>query len=197
MDGILCVARNGVNYEGETAYGTLTSSGTSATPLSYTLTYLVDGEVFTTATYAAGEAITPAEAPDKKGHTFEEWEGLPTTMPDNDLTVTAKYSVNAYTITYYLDNELYATQTVDYGAKITPPEVEDTETATFEGWQDMPETMPDHDLSIYGTTKSISTQITAPQRKAQTLRIYDLQGRRIQQATKGVFIINGRKVVRR
>ena len=197
IDGILCVARDGVNYEGETAYGTLASSGTSATPLSYTLTYMVDGEVFTTASYTAGEAITPAEAPDKKGHTFEEWEGLPTTMPAHDLTVTAKYSVNAYTITYYLDNELYATQTVDYGAKITPPEVQNTETATFEGWQDMPETMPDHDLSIYGTTTSISTQITAPQRKAQTLRIYDLQGRRIQQATKGVFIINGRKVVRR
>lgn len=197
MDGILCVARDGVNYEGETAYATLTSHGTSATPASYTLTYLVDGEVFTTATYAAGEAITPAEAPDKKGHTFKEWEGLPTTMPAQDLTVTAKYSVNAYTITYYLDNELYATQTVDYGAKITPPEVEDTETATFEGWQDMPETMPDHDLSIYGTTTSISTQITAPLQQAQTLRIYDLHGRRIQQATKGVFIINGRKVVRR
>ena len=73
MDGILCVARNGVNYEGETAYGTLTSSGTSATPLSYTLTYMVDGEVYTTASYAAGEAIMPAEAPNKKGHTFEEW----------------------------------------------------------------------------------------------------------------------------
>ena len=197
MDGILCVARNGVNYEGETAYGTLASSGTSATPASYTLTYLVDGEVFATASYAAGEAITPIEAPNKKGHTFEEWEGLPTTMPAQDLTVTAKYSVNAYTITYYLDNELYATQTVDYGAKITPPEVQNTETATFEGWQDVPETMPDHDLSIYGTTTSISTQITAPLQQAQALRIYDLQGRRIQQATKGVFIINGRKVVRR
>lgn len=197
MDGILCVARNGVNYEGETAYGTLASSGTSATPASYTLTYLVDGEVFATASYAAGEAITPIEAPNKKGHTFEEWEGLPTTMPAQDLTVTAKYSVNAYTITYYLDNELYATQTVDYGAKITPPEVEDTETATFEGWQDVPETMPDHDLSIYGTMKRINTQITAPLQQAQALRIYDLQGRRIQQATKGVFIINGRKVVRR
>ena len=197
MDGILCVARNGVNYEGETAYGTLTSSGTSATPLSYTLTYMVDGEVYTTASYAAGEAIMPAEAPNKKGHTFEEWEGLPTTMPANDLTVTAKYSVNAYTITYYLDNVFYTTQTVDYGAKITPPEVQNTETATFEGWQDVPETMPDHDLSIYGTTTSISTQITAPLQQAQALRIYDLQGRRIQQATKGVFIINGRKVVRR
>lgn len=197
MDGILCVARNGVNYEGETAYGTLTSSGPAPTPASYTLTYLVDGEVFTTATYAAGEAITPAEAPNKKGHTFEEWAGLPTTMPAHDLTVTAKYSVNAYTITYYLDNELYATQTVDYGAKITPPEVLNTETATFEGWQDVPATMPDHDLSIYGTTKSISTQITAPQRQEQTLRIYDLQGHRIQQATRGIFIINGRKVVRK
>ena len=197
MDGILCVARNGVNYEPDTAYGTLTSSGTSATPLSYTLTYMVDGEVYTTASYAAGEAITPAEAPDKKGHTFEEWEGLPTTMPAHDLTVTAKYSVNAYTITYYLDNELYTTQIVDYGAKITPPEVQNTETTTFEGWQDVPATMPDHDLSIYGTTKSISTQITAPQRQEQTLRIYDLHGRRIQQATRGIFIINGRKVVRK
>lgn len=197
MDGILCVARDGVNYESGTSYATLTSSGTSATPASYTLTYIVDGEVFDTASYAAGAAITPIEAPSKKGHTFVEWEGLPTTMPAQDLTVTAKYSLNAYTITYYLDNELYATQTVDYGAKITPPEVQDTETATFEGWQDVPATMPDHDLSIYGTMKHINTQITAPLQQAQALRIYDLQGRRVLQATKGVFIINGRKVVRR
>lgn len=197
MDGILCVARNGVNYEGATAYGTLTSSGPSATPVSYTLTYMVDGEVYTTASYAAGAAITPAEAPSKTGHTFVEWEGLPTTMPDQDLTVTAKYSLNAYTITYYLDNELYATQNVDYGAKITPPEVQDTESATFEGWQDVPATMPDHDLSIYGTMKRINTQITTPQLQPQSQRIYDLQGRRVLQATRGIYIINGRKVLLR
>ena len=51
--------------------------------------------------------------------------------------------------------------------------------------------------SADGTTKSISTQITAPQRQEQTLRIYDLHGRRIQQATRGIFIINGRKVLRK
>ena len=75
--------------------------------------------------------------------------------------------------------------------------MQNTETATFEGWQDVPETMPDHDLGIYGTMKSVSTQITAPQRQEQTLRIYDFQGRRIQQATRGIFIINSRKVVRK
>lgn len=197
MDGILCVARNGVNYEGETAYGTLASSGPSATPVSYTLTYMVDGEVYTTASYTAGAAIAPADAPSKTGHTFVEWEGLPTTMPAQDLTVTAKYSLNAYTITYYLDNELYTTQSVDYGAKITPPEVQDTESATFEGWQDVPATMPAHDLSIYGTMKRINTQITTPQLQPQGQRIYDLQGRRVLQATRGIYIINGRKVLLR
>ena len=57
----------------------------------YTLTYIVDGEVYETATVAYESEITPIEAPEKDGYTFNHWEALPTTMPAEDIEVVAVY----------------------------------------------------------------------------------------------------------
>lgn len=40
--------------------------------------------------------------------------------------------------------------TVDYGSAITAPEAPAKEGYTFEGWEDFPETMPAHDLTVNG-----------------------------------------------
>ena len=57
----------------------------------YTITYIVDGEVYDTVTAAYESAITPIEAPEKDGYTFNRWEALPTTMPAEDIEVVAIY----------------------------------------------------------------------------------------------------------
>ena len=58
----------------------------------YTITYMIDGEVYATEEVAEGAVITPKEAPAKDGFIFYEWKGLPETMPGNHLTVEAIYT---------------------------------------------------------------------------------------------------------
>ena len=56
-----------------------------------TITYMVDGEVYHTVSLPYGISITVPQPPVKAGYTFVEWEGLPETMPAENITVTAKY----------------------------------------------------------------------------------------------------------
>ena len=58
----------------------------------YTITYIVDGEVYATEEVAEGTLITPKEVPAKDGYICYEWKGLPETMPGNHLTVEAVYT---------------------------------------------------------------------------------------------------------
>ena len=118
---------------------------------SYTLTYKVDGNVYKTYSVEYGTAITPEPAPAKEGHTFAGWTGLPATMPAHDVTVTASYSVNSYTLTYKVDNEIYKTYSVEYGTTITPIAAPTKEGHTFSGWSEIPATMPDHDVVVTGS----------------------------------------------
>lgn len=171
----------------------------AATP-TYSITYMVDGKTFATDTLEVGAEIIPPTAPDKEGHTFVEWEDLPKVMPAHDLVVSAAYEVNTYSVYYYLDGALYTTQQVKYGEKIVPPAVDLGEHMTFEGWQDVPVTMPAHDVYVYGASHVTAlTGVDAQQHKS--LRIYDLSGRAVHQSPaglgklkKGLYIINGRKV---
>ncbi len=59
---------------------------------NYTVTYIVDGEVYNTTSHTYGTAVTPIEAPAKVGYTFSHWEGVPSTMPANDVEVVAVYN---------------------------------------------------------------------------------------------------------
>ena len=118
---------------------------------SYTLTYMVDGEVYKTATVAYGTAITPETAPTKEGYTFSGWSEIPATMPANDVVITGTFSINSYTLTYKVDGEEYKTATVAYGTAITPETAPTKEGYTFSGWSEIPATMPAHDVTITGT----------------------------------------------
>ncbi len=56
-----------------------------------------------------------------------------------------------YTITYKVDGEVYATDSINYGAIITPVETPTKEGYTFSGWSEIPETMPAKDVVVEGT----------------------------------------------
>ena len=71
-------------------------------------------------------------------------------LPAANITVTAVWSVNTYTITYKVNGEEYSIQTYEYGAAITVPEYPVPEGYTFSGW-DVPETMPAEDLVVDAT----------------------------------------------
>ncbi len=61
---------------------------------SYTLTYVVDGEVYKTYEVEQGTTITPEATPSKNGYTFSGWSEIPATMPAKDVTVTGTFIPN-------------------------------------------------------------------------------------------------------
>ena len=73
----------------------------------YTVSFMVDGETYFTFTGYEGDAITVPENPEKLGHTFDAWDGMPEdgVLPAANITVTAVWSVNTYTITYTVNGK--------------------------------------------------------------------------------------------
>ena len=59
--------------------------------------------------------------------------------------------VECSTLTYMVDGEIYKTYEVPHGSAITPEEEPTKDGYTFSGWSDIPETMPDEDVTITGT----------------------------------------------
>lgn len=57
----------------------------------YTLTYKVDGEIYKTKLVEVGAVLTAESEPTKDGYVFGGWNGLPETMPDHDVEVTAHF----------------------------------------------------------------------------------------------------------
>ena len=118
---------------------------------AYTLTYIVDGEVYKTVNYDYGATITPEAEPTKEGYTFSGWSYIPSTMPAENVTVTGSFTVNKYTLTYMVDGEVYKTYEIAYGSSITPEAEPTKEGYTFSGWSDIPQTMPARDVTVSGT----------------------------------------------
>ena len=118
----------------------------------YTVSFMVDGETYFTFTGYEGDVITVPENPEKLGYTFDAWDGMPEdgVLPAANITVTAVWSVNTYTITYKVNGEEYSIQTYEYGAAIITPAYDVPEGYTFSGW-DVPETMPAEDLVVDAT----------------------------------------------
>lgn len=160
-------AKTGYTFAGWTPAVATTVTGNATykatyTVNSYTVTYVADGKTFKTETYAYGAAVTPiAEVPSKTGYTFKGWTAIPSTMPANNVTVTANFEVNKWTITYTVDGATYKTVSdVAYGTAITPESQPVKEGYTFSGWQNVPATMPDNNVTISGTFSINSYKVT-------------------------------------
>ena len=119
--------------------------------VQYTLTYMVDGNIYKQYSLEEGATITPEPAPTKEGYTFSGWSEIPETMPAHDVTVTGSFVPNKYQLTYKVDGEVYKSYNIEYGAIITPEPAPTKEGYTFSGWSEIPATMPDHDVTVTGT----------------------------------------------
>ena len=98
-----------------------------------------------------GTAITAPANPTKTGYTFAGWDKtIPSTMPAGDMTITAQWQVNQYTITFKPENggqDIVIKQ--DYGTAITAPANPTKTGYTFAGWdKTIPSTMPAGDMTI-------------------------------------------------
>ncbi|ALZ77310.1 InlB B-repeat-containing protein [Rheinheimera sp. F8] len=102
-------------------------------------------------TASVGSAIPVPESPIREGFTFNGWEpALPTEMPNNDITVTAQWSINQYTVSFDSNGGSAITPiTANFGAALTAPAAPSREGYTFTGWTPaFPTTMPSSNLTL-------------------------------------------------
>ena len=124
----------------------------------HTVTFVgFDGSIIGTVRVIDGEAASAPDAPAVVGYSFVAWD---TTFSNvtSDMTVTAIYEINQYTITFDSnDGSAVDSITADYGATVTKP-ADPTKTGyTFAGWysdEALTEaytfgTMPAEDITLY------------------------------------------------
>ena len=164
---------------------------------TYKVIYKVDGEVYKVESVVYGTPVTLIDAPTKDGYTFSGWSEAPATMPAEDVVVEGTFAVNYYTVTYIVDGEIYAKESVAYGSEIVLREEPTKEGHTFSGWSEAPATMPAEDVVIEGCFTPV-TWINGVESDAKELIIYNLSGVRIidrDELERGFYIINGKKVL--
>ena len=154
---------------GTVAQATIAANGSTVVNIyytrnSYTLTVDADnGTAVSKETYKFGTAVIAPAAPTKTGYTFAGWsEKIPETMPAENVTVTATWKINQYTITFNTDGGSKIDPiTQNYGTAITAPAAPSKTGYTFGGWdKTIPDTMPANNLTIKAQWKINQYTIT-------------------------------------
>ena len=115
---------------------------------TYNVTFTVEGVEYQVVPVNYGETITVPTDPEKEGHTFTGWT-VPETMPAENITVDAAWTVNSYTITWITDGK-ETTETYKYGTSVKVPAAPSKEGYTFSGWagDEIPSTMGAANITV-------------------------------------------------
>lgn len=122
---------------------------------AYTVTFQSEGGSEVASQIRANTPADQPADPTKEGYTFIGWyngesEWNFETPVTADLTLTAKWQINRYTITFdTAGGSEVPSITQDYGTAITPPAAPTRTGYTFAGWdKTIPSTMPAGDMTI-------------------------------------------------
>ena len=143
----------------------LTSASFSLTPISGASGTLLTLKLTSTADFVNGEASI-------SNILFSTASSQAVVAPDISFAIKT-----LYTITYVLDGEIYTTDTLEYGAEIVPPVIPGLEEYTI--WEDVPETMPASDITVYGKAKEIIDSLNEVKSEKYDNAVYDLSGGRV------------------
>ena len=127
---------------------------------TYTLTFMVDGEVYHTVELPCEVAVTMPATPTKEGHTFSGWDKTLSTMPAEDVTISGTFTINKYLVTFKVDGEIVYSESLEYGASIVAPDAPEKEGHTFNGWGEVNTTVPAHDVTYEANYSVNSYQLT-------------------------------------
>ncbi|MBQ9191466.1 MAG: leucine-rich repeat protein [Bacteroidaceae bacterium] len=132
----------------------------------YTITFDSNGgSTVPSITQDYASAVTAPAAPTKTGYTFAGWTpAVPSTIPAEDMTVTAKWTINQYTITFDTDGgSTVPSITQDYNTAVTAPANPTKTGYTFAGWTPaLPATIPAENMTVKAqwTINTYSVSIT-------------------------------------
>ena len=131
---------------------------------SYTITFDANGgSEVSSITKNYGETLSQPSDPTKEGYTFAGWDTtFPTTMPAQNTTLTATWSINSYTITFDANGGSEVSSiTKNYGETLTQPSDPTKDGYTFAGWDTtFPTTMPAQNTTLTATWSINSYTIT-------------------------------------
>ena len=142
----------GVSYTGSDIINADTQLYAKWTINQYTITFNSDGgTAVSSITQDYGTAITAPTNPTKTGYTCAGWDqSVPTTMPANNIALTAQWTINQYTITFNTaGGTVVSSITQNYGTAVTAPVNPTKEGYTFSRWDiSIPATMPANNITI-------------------------------------------------
>ena len=130
---------------------------------TYTVTFVyADKTVVCEVTYLQG-AIAPTDT-QREGYTFTGWD-KDFACVKSDMTVTANYKINSYTVTFYNGNTVIAMQTVAYNGYVALIASPILSGYVFEGWVDEAgnpfsfATAITEDLNVYAKYRALTYTI--------------------------------------
>lgn len=172
----------------------------------YNICYIVDGEIFEDCPMLFGAEISHSPTPYKEGYSFAGWEGLPAIMPSHDIEVSARFNINYYRLTLYLNEQMLLSADYPFGAPVhvEAPEVEPG--MAFSGWyEEIPATMPARDVDIHGSYSYVSSADAPVFNDDETVAVHTLDGKTLFRDVRwrdiagrlapGIYIVNGRKYI--
>ena len=158
---IKAIPGKGYDVQGEVEQSFVMRADTSITVSfvklpTYTITYMVDDEVYHRDTIVFGDSIVPAKKPTKEGYSFSGWKNLPATMPAENVTATGSFKVKSYVLTYKVDGNVYQQDTIAFGESIVAIEAPTKDNYRFVEWKNLPSTMPAKNITVSAIYEEIS-----------------------------------------
>jgi hypothetical protein len=123
------------------------------------------------------------DTPTKTGYTFVGWDmEIPESMPAENITITALWQINQYTVTFMDDERVVLSEILDYMSKIEIPEAPTKEGYTFVGWTPaVDEYVPANNVTYYAEYEVNEYKLTYYINEIEVYSTYVTYGEKVEE----------------